>query len=160
MKLTPDKLAAKRATREMIAGAGNLEGAAPYCRVGKSKLSENQNPSCEDSFVALDVVMDLEPLARARPGWPHVTRFLCQQMGGAFVQLPQIGDPTGDLHACAAVHAKEASEVTTGVLQAFAQGRITREIIQSTGLIRETRQAVEASVQLLAMLEAIEGQES
>lgn len=157
MSLTPEKIAAKRATREMIAGAGGVEAAAPFCRVGKSKLSENQNEACEDSFVALDVVLDLEPLARSRPGWPHVTRFLCQQVGGAFVPLPNVGTPAGDVHAGAATHAKEANDVTTRLFEATSQGRLTPELIRKHDLIREAREAVEASVRLLAMLEAIEG---
>lgn len=157
--LTPEKLALKRATGEMIAGVGGLEAAAGFCRVGKSKLSENQSINCPESFAAVDVVADLEPLARNRPGWPHVTRFLCQQMGGAFVALPSAANAGGDIHAAAGVHAKEASDVTARLLAAAAQGPMTREIVQRNELVREAREAVEASVQLLALIEAIAGGE-
>lgn len=70
--MTPDTLALKRATAETIKGVGGLEAAADFCRVGKSVLSDNQSPNRADSFIAIDVVADLEPLARERAGWPHV----------------------------------------------------------------------------------------
>lgn len=154
--LTPEKLALKEATAEMIKGCGGLEAAAGLCRVGKSKLSENQSINAEDSFAGIDVVFDLEDKSRSRPGWPHVTRFLCRRMGGAFVELPRYDDPRGDVSASAAKHAKEASEVTTRLFEAAAAGGLTRETIKKFDLIREAREAVEASVQLLAELEAIE----
>jgi len=158
MSLTPDKIALKRATGEMILGVGGVEAAASFCRVGKSKLSENQGPQNEDSFVALDVVADLEPLARSRPGWPHVTRQLCRTMGGAFVELPDAKLVGRDLPGCAALHAKEASEVTARLFEATRGGPLTAALIDSHELEREAREAVEASVQLLAMIQAIKGE--
>jgi len=157
VSLTPDKIALKRATAEMIAGVGGLEASAPFCRVGKSKLSENQGLRHEDSFVAVDVVADLEPLARNRPGWPHVTRFLCRINGGAYVELPDPKIVGRDLPGCAAIHAKEASEVTARLFEATREGPLTPEIIDQFELEREAREAVEASVQLLAMIQAIKG---
>jgi hypothetical protein len=157
MSLTPDKIALKRATADVIAGVGGVEAAANFCRVGKSKLSENQTPQNEDSFAALDVIADLEPLARARPGWPHVTRLFCRANGGAFVELPQAQSAGHDLAGCAAAHAKEASEVTARLFEATRNGPLTPAVIDQFELEREAREAVEASVQLLAMIQAIKG---
>ncbi|RIA37501.1 hypothetical protein DFR49_3386 [Hephaestia caeni] len=153
--MTPEKLAIKRATAEMIKGVGGLEASAGLCRVGKSTLGDNQSVNHDDSFVALDVVLDLEPLTRERAGWPHITRLMCRNNGGAFVALP---DPQGlgdDLNACAARHAKEASEVTARLFDAMGNGQITAAKISKHDLLREAREAIEASVQLQAMLEAI-----
>ncbi len=155
--MTPELIAGKRATAEMIKGVGGVEASAEFCRVGKSVLSDNQNVNRADSFVAIDVVACLEPLARQREGWPHVTRWLCRRNGGAFVELPQPGAARGsDVHAAAARHAKESSEITAGLFSALSETRLTPDCVRQRGLVREAREAVEAAVQLLAMLEAIE----
>lgn len=157
--LTPLKIELKRATGEVIAGVDGVEAAASRCRVGKSVLSENQSVHRGESFIAIDVLADLEPLSRARAGWPAVTRILCRANGGAFVELPDPQDPSGDIHGAAAAHAKESSEITARLFAAARDGKLTREAIRKHELIREAREAVEASVQLLAHLEAIDGGE-
>ena len=158
--MKPEKIIYKRATAEIIKGVGGLEAASGFCRVGKSVLGDNQSINKPDSFIAIDVLADLEPLARDREGWPHVTRILCAANGGAFVKLPEPGIADGDIHQCAAKHAKEANEVTSRLFEALGSGRITAKKVRDHELVREAREAVEASVQLLAMLEEIAGEAS
>jgi hypothetical protein len=122
--MKPENLALKRATAEMLKGVGGLEAAAGFCRVGKSVLGDAQNPNCPDRFVTVDVVADLEPLAREREGWPHVTTMLCRLMGGAFVPLPQGEIGREDLIGSLARLAKENGDIATAICAAVADGKI------------------------------------
>jgi hypothetical protein len=153
--MRPELIAFKRATGEMIRGVGGLEAAAGFCRVGKSVLGDNQSINKLDSFVALDVVADLEPLARDRGGWPHVTTELCRANGGMFVALPDPGCVAADIHRCAADHAKESSEITARIFQAVSRGKLTPAIVAEHDLLREAREAAEAAMRLLTTIEAV-----
>lgn len=90
--MTPELLALKRATGAVVKGVGGLEEAARRCRIGKSTLGDNQSVNHPESFMAIDVVMALEPLTRGRDDWPAVTRELCLANGGVFVELPEAVD--------------------------------------------------------------------
>jgi len=121
--MTPDMIALKRATGEMIKGVGGLEAAALYCRVGKSVLGDNQSPNRPDSFVAIDVVADLEPLARERSGWPHVTQALCVRMGGTFVALPEVPSSRADILSLLSTQCEEHGDLTKALCAALADDR-------------------------------------
>lgn len=123
--MTPERVALKRAFGETIKGVGGLEAAATLCRVGKSALGDAQNVNCPDRWPPLDVIADLEPLARDREGWPHVTRWLCREMGGTFVALPEAAGDRGDFLRTAGELGSEAADVTRGICEALANdGRI------------------------------------
>src|SRR4051794_12231853 len=113
--MTPELLAIKAATSEMIKGCGGLEASASFCRVGKSALGEYQSINKSECFAPLDVVLDLEPLARARDGWPHVTTALCRAMGGTFVALPEVPLTTSGIHLLLGDLSKEFAEATSAV---------------------------------------------
>lgn len=122
--MKPESIGLKLATADMIKGVGGLEAAAGFCRVGKSVLGEAQSVSCPERFVAVDVVADLEPLARDRAGWPHVTRALCRQMGGVFVLLPASEPAREDLIGSVGRVSKEAADVVQSVCAMLADGKI------------------------------------
>jgi hypothetical protein len=121
--VTPDLLALKRATAEMIKGVGGVEAAASFCRVGKSTLSDAQNMNKDDCFVALDVIADLEPLARSRDNWPHVTTKLCEIMGGTFVALPDAPATREDLLSLLAAQSREQSDLTNAICAGLSDGK-------------------------------------
>lgn len=151
MNHTPEKLAGKNAFAETCKGAGGFEAAALFCRVGKSVLGEQASPD-SDRFPAIDVVADLEKLSRARPGWPHVTRWLCGEMGGVFVQLPSLSSAMpAAVHAALAVSLKEHGEAAAAVINGFADGVMKRDELERA--IIEVREGIEAGVQLKAVLE-------
>ena len=68
-----------RLAHELIDACGGLDEASQACRVGKTRLSDYQNPSA-NCFMAADVIADLEAycgqaiysgaLAQARPTAP------------------------------------------------------------------------------------------
>lgn len=118
--MKPERLALKRAFAETIKGVGGLEAAAGFCRVGKSVLGDAQNINCPDRWPSIDVIADLEPLAREREGWPHVTRALCRELGGTFVLLPTGPAGAGDFLRTAGQLSSEAADVTNGVCSALA----------------------------------------
>lgn len=126
--MTPERLALKRAFAETIKGVGGLEAAAQFCRVGKSVLGDAQNINCPDRWAPLDVIADLEPLARDRQGWPHITRALCRELGGTFVLLPAAPFGCGNFLRSAGQLGSEAADVTSGICTALADdGQIDAE---------------------------------
>jgi hypothetical protein len=151
--VTPDLLALKRATAEMVKGVGGVEAAASFCRVGKSTLSDAQNMNKDDCFVALDVIADLEPLARSREGWPHVTRNLCQIMGGTFVALPDAPATREDLLSLLASLTKELSEVTAAVCTGLADNKFDQTDARKT--LTEVDDAIRVAAAMRAALQTI-----
>ena len=157
--MNPENLSLKGATAEMIKGVGGVEAAAGFCRVGKSVLSDNQSINRPESFVAVDVVAALEPLARERSGWPHVTRALCRQMGGVFVPVPEVSDNAGSLLTLLGQQSKENADVGIALCEALAgDNRIDgREASRIRGEIWE---AIERYVAMDAVLAQIAGGEA
>ena len=154
--MTPESLMLKRATAEMVKGVGGVEAAAEFCRVGKSVLGDNQNINKPDSFVAIDVVACLEPLARERSGWPHVTRALCQRMGGVFVPLPEAMPTGADLMALMARKAKESGDLTAAICAAYADGKLEGHELRS--IRGELDQLIEIVVAMREMTLTMEGE--
>lgn len=121
--MTPDRIALKVATTEMIKGVGGLEAAAAHTRVGKSMLAEYGSPNKSDTFVPIDVVLDLEPLTRERSGWPHVTQALCKAMGGTFVAEPEVPATSADLLMLCSQLSTEFNDAVNAVCGGLADGK-------------------------------------
>jgi hypothetical protein len=151
--MTPDLLILKRATSEMIKGVGGLEAAAGVCRVGKSVLSDNQSPNRADSFVAIDVVAELEPLARERSGWPHVTRALCRVMGGTFVPIPEAPATREDLLKLLADQAREQSDLTNAICAGLSDGKFDQA--DATKALAEVEDVIRVAAAMRAELMTI-----
>jgi len=151
--MTPEQLDLKRATAETIKGVGGLEAASTFCRVGKSALSDNQSVNHPESFVAIDVVADLEPLARERSGWPHVTRALCRRMGGVFVSLPAQPATGADLFTLLARKMQEGADVNSALCEALRDGEVcpkdARRVRKEIGELLELLAAMDAELALI-----------
>ena len=153
--MTPEALALKRATQDMIKGVGGLEAAAGFCRVGKTVLGDNQSINRAESFVAIDVVAALEPLARDRDGWPHVTHALCAAMGGTFVALPETPASRGDVLALLATQSREHGELMQALCSALSGGDLNAASIANAKA--ETRDVIRSAAAILAALDSLEG---
>lgn len=153
--MTPELRAAKRATREMIKGVGGLEAAAPYCRVGKSVLGEAQSDTTPHRYVPVDVVAALEPLAREREGWPHVTAWLCGQMGGVFVMVPEGAASDSDVLRGFGKMSREFGDTSEAILGALADGRFSDPEIDRADA--ELTQFIEAAVATREAVRALRG---
>ena len=152
--MIPERINLKRATAEMLKGVVGLEAAAGFCRVGKTILGDNQSINKPDSFVALDVIADLEPLARDRDGWPHVTRALAAAMGFVLVKLPDAPATNADLLSLIGRHAKEGGDISQAVCKALADGIVRRP--EAREIRAEIRQEMEVLAAMDAALAAIE----
>lgn len=157
--MTPERLTLKRATADMVKGVGGLEAAASFTRVGKSMLAEYGSINRPDCFAPIDVIADLEPLARERSGWPHVTQALCKAMGGTFVPEPDAPVGEADLLFTMSRLSKEFADVTTALCTGLADGRwcerdgaelaaqledVIRVTIQMRALARSTSEGASA----------------
>lgn len=154
VSLSPDTLGDKGAVREMIRAVGGLEAAEENCRVGKSQLARYYDPT-KDEHAPLDIVAALEPLGRASPGFPHVTRRLARKLGYALIALPRIGDLScGDAYKELAAATKEAGDVTTGFLHAIADdGKVSPK--EAAALMAEAIEAAESFMRMHALLKQI-----
>lgn len=152
--MTPDKLALKQATAAMVKGVGGVEAAAEFCRVGKTVIAANYSPNEPESFMALDVIADLEPLAREREGWPHVTRALARSAGFALVPLPEGVTATADLHGLLAELGREFSDASTALLQALPDGIDESEARQ---VFAECDQVIRVAMRIQAAMREISG---
>jgi hypothetical protein len=121
--MTPEKALLKRATVEMIKGVGGQEAGEGFTRVRRSMLSEYGSPNHPNCFVPIDVVADLEPLARERTGWPHVTQALCRAMGGTFVPEPEAPVTGSDLLTLSSQLSSEFNDAIGAVCAGLADGK-------------------------------------
>ncbi|WP_210357628.1 hypothetical protein [Sphingomonas beigongshangi] len=121
--MTPERILLKRATSDMVKGVGGVEAAAAFTRVGKTMLAEYGSVNRSECFAPIDVIADLEPLARERSGWPHVTQALCRTMGGVFVALPDVPITGSDLFEKHAELAREACDVTGAICDGMKDGK-------------------------------------
>lgn len=155
--MTPTLRALKIATQETISGVDGLDKAASFCRVGKTQLSDYQNVNRPDSYMPLDVIAKLEPLARDREGSPHITHLLCQLMGGVFVAVPDTPVTTGRLlETMAALHS-EFSEVTQAVCAGLADHDFCA--LDAARLESELEDVIRVAVTMRAMARSIKGGE-
>jgi len=111
-RLSTDNIAIlKTATRRLVRAAGGVESAASATRVGKSILSDYQNPALTDHFMPIDVAAELE----GDTGTDHVTQAMCRLAGGYFVRnkagnivdfsahMPELGKSIGEVWSQTAV---------------------------------------------------------
>lgn len=147
--LTPEKLALKRAFSEIVKGCGGLETAATYCRVGKTRLGNQTSPN-DEHFAAIDVIADLEPLARNRPGWPHVTRELAAQQGFVLVAVPEAPAADADHLRSLALMMKEGGDVAGALSKALADGKLCAA--DRADCRRELWELIEVAVAFYAQL--------
>jgi len=155
--VTPENLALKRATAEMTKGVGGVEAGADFCRVGKSQLADYGNVNKADSFVPLDVIADLEPLARDRAGWPHVTQALCIRMGGTFVALPDVPATSGRLLEAMGDLSAEFNDATRTVCAGLADGDFCA--VDAGQLIDDLDGVIRVAASMRALARSIKGGE-
>lgn len=153
--MSPETLALKAATSDMIKGVGGLEAAAGFCRVGKSQLADYGSPSRPDSFVPADVIADLEPLARERAGWPHVTQALCRRMGGVFVALPEVPPSSGRLLELMSSLSGEFNDATGTVCRGLADGDFCA--VDAGQLEHDLDDVIRVAVSMRALARSIKG---
>lgn len=153
--MTPDRLALKRATSEMVKGVGGLEAGAAFTRIGKSMLADYGSLNKADCFVPIDVVADLEPLARERTGWPHVTQALCKAMGGTFVAEPDAPATDESLLAAMSRLHGEFAEVTATVCAGLADRHWCEG--DAVACVSQLDDVIRVAVQMRALARQTEG---
>lgn len=153
--MTPERLALKRATGEMIKGVGGLEAGSNYTRVGKSMLADYGSVHKPDCFVPIDIVADLEPLSRERSGWPHATRALCRMMGGTFVPEPELPVTGADLFAKLGTLHNEFADVTGAVCNGMRDGVWSSE--DGAELERQLDDVIEIAIRMRALARLTKG---
>ncbi len=158
--LNPEKQGAKVASRALVRAVGGQEACPGFARYTRHQAySEFGSIEHGDKFMPVDVVIDLEAVTHGMPGHPHVTRYLCERAGGAFVALPEAAPATGDWHGMIAALIEESRDVTTRLLEALGDaktpGAVTATEIRAGKMIDETNALIGVGVNLRAMLERV-----
>lgn len=153
--MTPERLLLKRATVEMVKGVGGQDAAALFTRVRKSMLSDYGNENRPDLFAPIDVIVDLEPLAQERSGWPHVTQALCKLMGGTFVPEPDARATEESLLAVMSRLSTEFAEVTSALCTGLADKHWCEQ--DGAELESQLNDVIRVAIQMRALARSTEG---
>lgn len=133
----------KSATRDMVAAAGGVEVAGEIVGLGRSRMSDCQNPHTE-AFLTIQQARRLEDVTRGYPGWPAITRALARAAGGVFVPLPDAAG-AGEWHSAMGRLAKEAGDITARICAALADdGHVSAREAEAIQI--ECDEAIEALV--------------
>jgi hypothetical protein len=153
--MTPEKALLKRATADMIKGVGGCEAGVGFTRVRKTMLADYGSFNKPECFAPIDVIVDLEPLARDRSGWPHVTQALCKLMGGTFVPEPDAPALQADLLSMMSQLSNEFNDVTRAICTGLADG--VWDTADGANLECQLDDVIRVAVQMRALARLTEG---
>lgn len=118
----------KLRSRDLIRANGGLEAASDFTRLRRSALSDAQSRDRADTFLAADVVLDLE----LRSGEPLVTRACAQAQGYMLIAAePLDGAAMRDIVAAAIRSERAGAERSAAVLAAVSDGALTEDEIEA-----------------------------
>lgn len=122
VRLSPQQLALKLATRDAVKAAGGQEFVAHECSRAQSRISDYCSPNTHD-FMPVDLVAKVESLGAGAPGHPHVTRALVRAQGAEFVSCAGQQPGTGKGVELARLLADFAGE-SSDVVRVLASGTL------------------------------------
>jgi hypothetical protein len=148
--LSARALRLKAAMRDLVAACGGQEGAAASCGRGQQRISTYGQRN-SDVFAPIDVIAALEAVARAEPGYPHVTRALAAEAGFALIALPDPYRPATKWSRFVAELAREAGETISGIAGDLADDNDVSPA-EARGRLKDADELIEIAVQLRAAL--------
>lgn len=116
VRLTPDQLALKAATREAVKAAGGQDHVAREVGRAQSRISDYCSSNAAE-FMPLDIIARVEELGAGSPGHPHITRALARRQGDMVLDC---GDG-GERYPLAQLLAEVAGE-SSDVIRILAEG--------------------------------------
>ncbi|MES2494609.1 MAG: hypothetical protein V4618_00715 [Pseudomonadota bacterium] len=158
--LSPEKQGLKVATKALVGAVGGQEACPGFARYTRHQAySEFGSVGHDDKFMPVDVVIDLEAVTHGMPGHPHVTRYLCDRAGGAFVKLPEAAPDAADWHKQLAALIEESRDVSMRIVEALGDratpGLVTAAEIRAAKLMDEVNALIGVGVNLRAMFERV-----
>ncbi len=126
----------KAVSRDLVEAAGGSKRVCELTRACPSRLSEALAPQCDERFLAIDQVADLE----ADCGEPVVTRVLADMIG-CDVVTRDAPKSRASIRALIAAVTKESAEVTARFLEATDDNSLSAE--ERVELRREVEEAIE-----------------
>lgn len=159
VSMSPDKQGLKTAGAKLVRAIGGHEEAAKHCRVKRHQaFSEYGNHAQPDSFMPVDVVLDLERDTRGTPDWPAMTRYIASELGCALVVLPEAEPSDAAFIAAMGELTKEFSDISQGLCAALLDQRVTPHDVHRLDLIAQTDDLIGVGVKLRAMFERVLGE--
>jgi hypothetical protein len=114
VRLSPQQLALKAATRDAVRAAGGQEFVAGEVGRTQSRISDYCSPNVAE-FMPLDIVAKVEALGAGSPEAPHITRALARASGVAVVDRDAAGEGPAELAQWLAAIAGESGDVIRGL---------------------------------------------
>lgn len=138
MRLLPktDYKRLKGACRDLVDEVGSAKRATELTRICAARLSEALAPHCEDRFLCIDQVADLE----ADVGSPIVTRILADMLGLDIVPR-EVSRSNLPIRSLIAAVTRESADLTARFLEASEDNRLSAD--ERTELRREAEEAIE-----------------
>lgn len=143
--LSPEQLALKALTRNLIDKLGGLDAAASCCRVGRSQLANYCSPH-QDQFLPIDILQRLERVAEDAA----LTEELLRQHGLVAVR-PQ-GSPAASILSGLALLAAEMSDLHRVSAEGMEDGQLCRD--DKLRIERELQDVIRQASGLMADIHA------
>lgn len=116
VRLTPDQLALKAATRAAVKAAGGQDFVANEVGRAQSRISDYCSSTVAE-FMPLEIVARVEELGAGSPGHPHITRALARRQGDMVLDCTD----GGECYPLARLLAEVAGE-SSDVIRVLAEG--------------------------------------
>lgn len=114
VRLSPQELALKAATRDAVRAAGGQEFVAGEVGRTQSRISDYCSPNVRE-FMPLDIAARVEALSAGAPGHPHITRAMARAAGMAVIVPEACLPEQGQLAHWLAAIAGESGDVIRGL---------------------------------------------
>lgn len=134
----------KAASRRLVHECGTEEEASAVTRVSRSKIGHYGNINMAETFMPLDVVIDLE----SSVGNPILTREMARLQGHVLIELPHVMDES-EWHRSIGKLARGAGAVIAGISEALADdGDVSAEEIIELEILKQ----IDDSLQLMSAM--------
>ncbi|MGX1096535.1 phage regulatory CII family protein [Amorphus sp. MBR-141] len=140
--------ALKDASRRLVEENGGLDASAERTRISPSQL-QRCTSNFHDSFLTIDVVMDLERSCGMAP----VTERLSRLQGHVLQRCPQHGREDANWIDYLTTFIREGGDVEIGLAEAMADGEV--DATEAAALIEEIHQAERALARMRSALTAV-----
>lgn len=114
VRLSPQELALKAATRDAVLAAGGQVFVGTEVGRTQSRISDYCSPNVRE-FMPLDIAAKVEALGAGSPDAPHITRALARAAGVAVVACEEPGKGPAELAHWLAEIAGESGDVIRGL---------------------------------------------
>lgn len=144
----------KRAVRQAISACGGIDGAAATIEKSRSLVGSWHNPNQHDLPTLADAHA-IDEIAVIDGKRPEIVSAMARELGGVYLQLPQVTGNGETLALRVCELAKELGDVSARVGEAVSDGAVTPR--EAASVETEVDDLIERAVMLRAELQKLQG---